>query len=495
MTLDAPASASPFPSPSSSFIPPPMPGAHEFAVKPPPASAKVKRGSRGEGAIAPTAIGAEPTAQEKSVAETPNTPTPTTKSTFMSPPQEEGDLEPRTPTTSIKSPTSSRTASSSSVDGSQAATPTPASPNGSPGPADANQNSAALPLASKATITIPPLDTASVHSPTIGPGSAGGLSTPLTSSRPAPPSPAVSRRGSGAPSNSSGRSRSSRPPSTHIPASTTMTPHRRSTHLPQTSLPAPIPTSPKRRRPLCVKVKDFAYPSSDERFLGLGPNTPKPNRVQVLNRFHRSRTVSGASRLSIGSLDQADFDDEEELGEDDGEGDASADGWDGFKGAFGRFSTWGFGGVSGSGPGGGSGPSGSGGEFPSHTDFARNFGEEAIDSSSSTSDDADDYYSESEELEEEEALLPGIYRAMYAFDPEGTAEMKLEEDQLVRVVGRGGGVGWAVVVRNPPGKDAPEPDTADDGMFEKDRHALVPESYLEVVKLDSEGQADTAAEA
>jgi hypothetical protein len=32
---DSPASASYFPSPSS-FLPPPMPGAHEFAIKPPP---------------------------------------------------------------------------------------------------------------------------------------------------------------------------------------------------------------------------------------------------------------------------------------------------------------------------------------------------------------------------------------------------------------------------------------------------------------------------
>ena len=50
--------------------------------------------------------------------------------------------------------------------------------------------------------------------------------------------------------------------------------------------------------------------------------------------------------------------------------------------------------------------------------------------------------------------------------------MKLEEDQVVRVIGRGGGVGWAVVDR----------DAEEMGMG----HALVPESYLEVVRLDEE---------
>jgi hypothetical protein len=38
---------------------------------------------------------------------------------------------------------------------------------------------------------------------------------------------------------------------------------------------------------------------------------------------------------------------------------------------------------------------------------------------------------------------------------------------MVRVIGRGGGVGWAIVARE-----------GDDG------HALVPEGYLELVSLD-----------
>ncbi|KAJ3926263.1 MAG: hypothetical protein NXY57DRAFT_748567 [Lentinula lateritia] len=43
-------------------------------------------------------------------------------------------------------------------------------------------------------------------------------------------------------------------------------------------------------------------------------------------------------------------------------------------------------------------------------------------------------------------LIPGQYRALYSFEPEGPSEMKLTEGEIVMVVGRGGGVGWAVVV-------------------------------------------------
>ena len=68
----------------------------------------------------------------------------------------------------------------------------------------------------------------------------------------------------------------------------------------------------------------------------------------------------------------------------------------------------------------------------------------------------------------ERTLVPGQYRALYAFELEGTAETVLEEDQIMRVVGRGGGVGWAIVARGD-----------DEG------HALVPGDYLELVSLCS----------
>jgi hypothetical protein len=125
------------------------------------------------------------------------------------------------------------------------------------------------------------------------------------------------------------------------------------------------------------------------------------------------------------------------------------------------------------------------GYVPSTTDFARNFGEEvgawlSVDGSGEIERD----YEEEEEDEEgqpfllaDQPLYPGLYRAMYAFESEGSSEMALEEGQVVRVVGRGGGIGWAVVVREPQNSEGSE------GVR---THALVPESYLEVVKLDQE---------
>lgn len=60
-------------------------------------------------------------------------------------------------------------------------------------------------------------------------------------------------------------------------------------------------------------------------------------------------------------------------------------------------------------------------------------------------------------------FVPGLYRAIFPFVAEGAAEMDLSEEQLVNVLGRGGGDGWVVVA------------TEDGGQ------ALVPESYLELV--------------
>ncbi|KAG8798305.1 hypothetical protein FRC18_008699 [Serendipita sp. 400] len=84
---------------------------------------------------------------------------------------------------------------------------------------------------------------------------------------------------------------------------------------------------------------------------------------------------------------------------------------------------------------------------------------------------------------------------MYAFEAEGTAEMTLEEGQLVKVVGRGGGVGWAVVERDwTPGKgdkvaesrDSSSEDKIDasgSGALALAGQALVPEGYLEPYQL------------
>lgn len=95
--------------------------------------------------------------------------------------------------------------------------------------------------------------------------------------------------------------------------------------------------------------------------------------------------------------------------------------------------------------------------------------------------DDDDAYSQDDDgppyPDPDVPLVPGLYRALYTFEPEGTAEMALVEDQIVKIVGRGGGVGWAIAVREGEGEGEGELG---------DKHALVPEGYLELVKADGE---------
>jgi len=209
-----------------------------------------------------------------------------------------------------------------------------------------------------------------------------------------------------------------------------------------------------------VKIRDFAFPDEDVRHTCTGPLTPRPNR-----RLQRPlSTWSASSASSAGSEDR-----------DDGTG-ASVGG-----SSFG-FSGWGLGRLGWFGESSSVGSTGAGanaGDGPSQGDFARNFTETSPDyefedpyDSLDNEDDVDEDDDNPSggvgvEGHEERPLLPGLYRALYAFEPEGTAEMALEEDQIVRVIGRGGGVGWAIVARD-----------GDDG------HALVPEGYLELVSLD-----------
>ena len=210
-----------------------------------------------------------------------------------------------------------------------------------------------------------------------------------------------------------------------------------------------------------VKIRDFAFPDEDVRHAGAGPLTPRPNR-----RSQRPlSTWSASSTSSAGSSE----------GHDDGTSSAGGASSYGFSGwGLGRLS-W-FGAHSGTSAGAGADNDTGGG--PSQRDFARNFTDamspeyEADDPYESLDDDDDDddggqYGGVEEGNGEERPLLPGLYRALYAFEPEGTAEMALEEDQIVRVIGRGGGVGWAIVARGD-----------DEG------HALVPEGYLELISLD-----------
>lgn len=229
-----------------------------------------------------------------------------------------------------------------------------------------------------------------------------------------------------------------------------------------------------------MQVRDYGFPPSDPRFSGQGPHVPRANRPAVLARRLASSSISPASSSEGDDDDDDGWEDEGEDVESEGTSvhvvqglwedglDDGPNGWDGLKLGFGR--AWGFGRAS------GAGPTLSGPGFPSRGDLDRNFGGEdeyedmEIDEESEAiSDEEGDV---EVDVEGEPPLLPGLYRALYAFDPEGTAEMKLDEDQVVRVIGRGGGVGWAVVVK--------------DGLKDTGVHALVPESYLESVRLDGE---------
>lgn len=283
---------------------------------------------------------------------------------------------------------------------SQPTTPTPARTNltiNPPKPSSTNSNSA-LPK-TPLTPSIPP----ALPSP----------APSLTSTRPAPPSPAVSRRASQAPSTASGSGTGSRTNSRRNSRRTSglrdsliRNQHRASLGL-ATIQPSAASISELSQRILTIKIRDFAFRASDDRHCGLGPDedVPKANRVKyllrVLNAHLRDSKVSTASRVE-----------EDDWDEDDS--------WD---------------------------------------------------------DPLDDGEYEGEyEQDEEEAgpLLPGLYRALYAFTPEGPTERALEEGEIVTVLGRGGGNGWAVVIE------------ASDGDDNKVRHALVPESYLELVEVQPE---------
>ncbi|KAI0717608.1 hypothetical protein C8T65DRAFT_641139 [Cerioporus squamosus] len=384
------ASTSPFPSPGSPFYPPPRLGTHEFASRPSSSRALLSSTNNARGparddndtpamphedrAVTPTATAATPSLSVITTAASPTTPTP--GSVF-----------------SVKTPTT------------QITVPDP--PPNSDAPVSLNAAAAAL---------------TSSNRDSLGPSNRDSL----TSSRPAPPSPAASRRASAALSrHSSRRSKASSflQVTSHEPEAST------------SSTTTVTPTSQSKRRSLLFKIRDFAFPPSDDRHAGMGPDAPRANRPR-----RRWSTYSTASVSSTGSS-QAEETEEE----------GGAGGWGSYRwNTLSTHFSWG----PGQGQDGG----------PSQTDLERNFAA----SSPADEDDDDDFeeYEDALQDADDEALVPGLYRALYAFEPEGTAEMALEEEQVVHVVGRGGGVGWAVVEKEGGG------------------HALVPESYLELVEAD-----------
>jgi hypothetical protein len=226
-----------------------------------------------------------------------------------------------------------------------------------------------------------------------------------------------------------------------------------------------------------VKIRDFAFAVEDERHFGLGADVPRANKAAQLNRAlgPGRRMDAGESWESVS--DDGDMEDDD----DDMEGSSGAFGhglaMGGFQFGVGRMSFH---------AGLGGGMNG----FPSKTDLDRNFlGDEPVEDDDEDDDEVEedmffdfepdevDGDESGEEGDQEQLLYPGLYRALFAFEPEGTAEMALEEDQIVRVIGRGGGVGWAVVVDGRERGSGGEVDG-------KPKLALVPESYLEPVRLD-----------
>ncbi|CCM05731.1 uncharacterized protein FIBRA_07963 [Fibroporia radiculosa] len=263
----------------------------------------------------------------------------------------------------------------------------------------------------------------------------------LTSSRPAPPSPAVSRRASTALSRRSSAARSRR--QSKVPQSL----HDSEASTSSTATATVALQSQQKRRSLLVKIRDFAFPKSDDRHVGRGSDVPRANRPR-----HRSSAYSTASSSSASSKPEEDV-----LIEDQRGSWSSAFRWNALSSHF----SWGSSNAS-------AAPNAEDG--PSRMDFERNF-----DASSPMEEGPDPYendFTEDDEVEtypsEDAPPVPGLYRALFSFEPEGTAEMALEEEQIVHIIGRGGGVGWAVVEK-------------DDGG-----HALVPESYLELVKPDTD---------
>lgn len=349
---------------------------------------------------------------------------------------------------------------------------------------------------------------------------------------------------------------------------------------PSTPPQVPVPATPH----VYIKIRDFGFPPTDERHLGLGTDIPKANRVHRLNRklggpdrararaaaataatstlgtsASASASASAGSRrpesfASVGSVDSSDVDAEKEEDEEDegwgigisgwgnGGSKGGGKGWDGFRMGMSRFS-WTIGSsssnirdvndttgnnknINATHSKGTSSSSNSNGTFPSRKDLDMNF----MDSSSSSSDDdlqrgptttaeyteefmdcddSDDFDPDGVqkpvvddegggERQQLEPLYPGLYRALYAFEPEGTAEMKLDEDQIVRVIGRGGGVGWAVVVDERGSSSLHNGDGGGDGdggggggiVAMPLKHALVPEGYLEAVRLDWEEEEE-----
>ncbi|KAJ7062716.1 hypothetical protein C8F01DRAFT_1135015 [Mycena amicta] len=394
LTIDTPPSRSPFPSPSSSFLPPPVFGAHEFAMKPAPLGKNsLKDHNAGEREAVVGVNGFNGLAS-------PSTPR------ALAIPQSHGHG-------SQKSPLSPGGITPTATSSSSAATFTPS--NLTP-PPSAKRVSFPPPSSAPRTPTTPTAMSMAQHE--------------LTSSRPAPqsPAPALSRRTSLARSASSASSSSRRASGSHMSGGTQSkrasrvlsgVRHRLSQSVSAADVAGlrdaeddadadhedavVVPAARQnQRRP--IRIRDFAFVQSDARCSGEGDDVPRACDPTLLNRrLNGSPCPSPASSRHSLSLDDDDDDDD--------------DGWGGF--GYPQRLSFDF-----------SAAAKMNGDGASAADFARNFGG-AEDSADNDNDN------EPMAAGAGGGLAPGIYRAQFAFDAEGEAEMPLEEGQLMYVVGSG----------------------------------------------------------
>ena len=172
-----------------------------------------------------------------------------------------------------------------------------------------------------------------------------------------------------------------------------------------------------------VKIRDYGFPSNDERFFGRGQ---PPQKRWRLSNFTLGRRPSGTAS-GEGSPRSPD------PSEDDRK-------------------TWGFGLF---------GWRGFGRKRSMSSESASTSGSHPLNDEPEDTDDVveEDYFSdEQDDAEGEEPS--GTYRVAFSFVSEGANEMTVDEGDVIQVTGRGGGQGW--VIASVGG-----------------RSGLVPEGYLE----------------
>ena len=240
IALEGEASASPFPSPSSSFLPPPTPGAHEFAVKPAPAnrlgrklsataSAAIHAPTNGDGAPRTELVPERtPLADEQGNGHVQAALAPTPKDTLSPAPLSPALVSPTTPT-----PHTLQHQHSTYLE-------PPCSPGPGPGP-EQSTSSATTPTVLTSTLPPEEPELATITIPNaLEPGPGGNASTPTSPAFSTFSAANNSRPPSGAPSLSSWRAAPPSPALSDTPTLSDATILNESPHLrPPPRAPAP----------------------------------------------------------------------------------------------------------------------------------------------------------------------------------------------------------------------------------------------------------------